>query len=450
MRSGSGAFASVYRARQTALDRHVALKFIYEKNGTRRHGLLKEAQTQAKLRTGCVPQLFDAFEWRSSVCMVMEWVRGVSLARLLETPLSDNDRLSLADSFIRALAEIHRQGYAHRDLKPENILLSPDNGLFLVDFGFSKNVTDASISTAGTGKGAASMVGTPTYMAPELWSSGATVDFMRVDVFAAGKILLQVLDGTSSAGFAASCVMVNPQLRPSSGVALLALWENELVYPAESRTWKKLAGDHAAAELSAHLCTAAKELLDAHRSDEAYWLLVESIEENSTNHEAIGLLGSFQEHAGKKRKTVGYGTFFAALIAGIGLSFLIGLHSRSSPVTVRASAGRVGAYKLATSHRYGSLPGKAVLRHDSLETGKLYATIFIRNMPEGGHVVIDNDTVNSDTAVYKGTSVPPGSHAIVIRDSAGAPVRREIVGILPFQIKTVDAMVYRFSGKGPR
>jgi hypothetical protein len=444
MRIGSGAFASVYRAQQTALDRRVALKFIYEKNSAKRRDLLKEAQTQANLDADCVPQIFDAFEWHGCVCMVMEWIHGVSLTSLLESsPLSANDRMSLADCFIHALAEIHKRGYAHRDLKPENILLSPDNGLFLVDFGFSKNIADATVSSINTAKG------TPAYMAPELWSGGGKTDLMRADVFAAGKILLQVLDGTSAAGFAAPCTNVNPLQRPASGTELLALWEASALSTVE-RTWQKLAGDIAAAELSVHLLAAAKQLLYAHRSDEAYWLLVESLEVDGNNLEAIELLGSFQERTGKGKKVVRYAVFAAILCTGVVLAFFAGLQSRQSAMADRASFNHIGSSHLLVANRYGSLPGKASLRHDSLKTDKLCGTLLVRNVPKGGFVLIDTDTVNSDTVVHKGVFVSSGSHDIVIYDSMQLMVKRETVELLPFQIATVDAAVYRFSGKEQR
>ena len=67
MRIGTGAFASVFRVHQSALDRKVAFKIIHEKNAVGRSELLKEAKTQAKLRAGCVPQVYDAFEWKNCV-----------------------------------------------------------------------------------------------------------------------------------------------------------------------------------------------------------------------------------------------------------------------------------------------------------------------------------------------------------------------------------------------
>ena len=174
MHIGTGAFASVYRVRQTVLERWVALKFVFEKNPHRRRELLGEAQTQAKLHAECVPRIYDAFEWRQSVCIVMEWIRGVSLAEVLTSDLSLDDRIRMAGSLIRALAEIHARGFAHRDLKPENVLAAPDHGLYLVDFGFSRNIAEQHRSSVNVAKG------TPAYMAPELWTLGAPLGFSTV------------------------------------------------------------------------------------------------------------------------------------------------------------------------------------------------------------------------------------------------------------------------------
>ena len=114
MRIGEGGFASVYRVRQQALDRWVAIKFIHEKNRDKRTELLKEAKVQARIRTDCIPQIYDAFEWHQNVCIVMQWIKGVSLATLLESSFSVEEKILLAQGFIAALANLHSLGFAHQ------------------------------------------------------------------------------------------------------------------------------------------------------------------------------------------------------------------------------------------------------------------------------------------------------------------------------------------------
>ncbi len=91
---GAGSFSSVYRARQRALDRWVAIKILPEKNPVIRQTLLKEAQVQAQLNAPCIPAVYDAFEWDQQVCIVMQWIKGISLKTILdENPNSEQRHL---------------------------------------------------------------------------------------------------------------------------------------------------------------------------------------------------------------------------------------------------------------------------------------------------------------------------------------------------------------------
>lgn len=432
MRIGTGAFASVYRVRQEALDRWVALKFIYEKNKMKRHDLLKEAQTQANLRAECVPDVYDAFEWQGSVCMVMEWVRGVSLAQVLDADLSADARLSIAEIVIGALAEIHRLGFAHRDLKPENILLSAENGLYLVDFGFSKNVLDAGKSTVMAAKG------TPAYMAPELWSHGSDVDLMRADVYAAGRVLTQILSGTPYESFPEELVLVNPRKRPATGGAVAALWSERVGSAAPDR-WKVTARELTARKLSAQLFTAAKQLLFAHRTNEAYWLLVESLEEDGNNHEAVELLGRFQEHSSKKKSTMQYAVYAGLLVVLIAGAFIAGMKTRGSAPVMQWSftgSGSLRVPPLFTALRQ-SKGGAAALRADTLRTGLLEGRLFVRNVPATVALIIDGDTVDASQAQVHGVPLGKGMHEVLFSQAHNRKIRSETVSVLPFQIKSI-------------
>jgi len=102
----------------------------------------------------------------------MEWIKGASLQSLLEKGIpGQSDRAALAASIVAALAGLHTLGFAHRDIKPANILVTPDAGIFLVDFGFSKKVGEGDRSVIGMVKG------TPAYMAPEIWQGRGNVRF---------------------------------------------------------------------------------------------------------------------------------------------------------------------------------------------------------------------------------------------------------------------------------
>lgn len=438
MRIGSGAFASVYRVQQTALDRRVAIKFIYEKNGAERRELLKEAQTQAKLRAACVPQVYDAFEWRNSVCMVMEWVRGISLAKLLDAPLHEDQRIALAGQLVAALSEIHRLGFAHRDLKPDNILVTPDKGLYFIDFGFSKDLADATLSSVNTAKG------TPAYMAPELWSQGGRADLIRADVFSAGKILTQILTGTAHALFAASACNVNPEVRPASGSELLRLWHEETKSALSDATKKTVPSVNIVAELtatalSAQLLSGAKQLIYAHRHDEAYWLLVESIEEDSNNQEALSQLAGFQDQAGKSRKKRHSIIIGAAMATVTTLAFLTGLFFRQTGQELKVSLAtttQMVSSKMLPFRAASAPQGTAKLRIDTLSGGSLSGQILLQHLPSNSTIIIDDDTIRHRANEYS-IRLPSGNHDIIILDDHTKLYWQGTVDVLPFQKKAV-------------
>ncbi len=432
MRIGEGAFASVYRVRQEALERWVALKFIYEKNPVKRRELLKEAQTQAKLRTDCVPLIYDAFEWRSSVCMIMEFISGISLATALELNLSIEDRLSIAGCFIAALAEIHQLGFVHRDLKPENIIIAPQRGLFLVDFGFSKHIAEAFISTIAHAKG------TPAYMAPELWNQGGKADLMRADIFASGKILQLVLAGTLASDFTAVLIREDPRERPASALHLREMWKRSPWYRHETPDWQRIAGDLTAQRLSNDLFHAAQQLLHARRADEAYWLLVESIEKNGSNHEALEFMSGFQDRTRKRPAVVHVAVVSAVICGGLLSAYLAGKRSNESVGWEPVSMRRQHAVLLTPAGGDRGPIGHIALREDPLRSDKLSGKLLLRHKPSAPVLRIDGRPVDRDTVCGNGLQLHYGEHDLAIYDSAGRMLRQKTIAILPFQTKVID------------
>jgi hypothetical protein len=439
---GEGAFASVYRVRQDALGRWVALKLMYEKVPAKRQELLKEARTQAGLRVDCVPHLYDAFEWRSSVCMVMEFISGIPLAAALESPLTPDDRFSLAGSFITALAAIHNLGFVHRDLKPDNIIISPDRGLSLVDFGFTKKTAEANVSAASHAKG------TPAFMAPELWRQGATVDLTRADVFSAGRILRILLAGTPASAFPDASVSEEPAARPASGSALRELWESTPWHRPSPPDWRRIAGDLTSERLSMGLLHASRQLIHAHRTDEAYWLLVESIETNGGNQEALELMAGFQQTA-KKRFSRGRAAAVAAAAAiGLLASYFAGKHSTGS-VAGESAVRRQHASLLATARpeRLAKSPS-AALREDSLQSDMLCGRLIVRSTLPKQTVRVDGRMVGRDSADGDGIRLHWGEHDVVVGDGSGRTFVHETVSLLPFQTKVVGAALPDAAPKG--
>lgn len=180
---GSGGMGRVYRARDTRLNRTVALKISKQGFGER---FEREARAVAALNHPHICQLYDI----GPNYLVMEFVEGEPL----KGPLTLAKAVEYASEILEALDAAHRKGVVHRDLKPANILVSKQ-GVKLLDFGLAKQVppvgSEATISKGLTVKG--SILGTVQYMAPEQLQ-GKPVD-ARSDLFSFGCVLYELLTG---------------------------------------------------------------------------------------------------------------------------------------------------------------------------------------------------------------------------------------------------------------
>jgi serine/threonine protein kinase len=440
MSIGTGGFASVFRARQPGLDRWVAVKIILEKNRAKRKALLREAKVQAQISLDNIPHVYDAFEWGPRVCIIMEWIRGVPLSTILDCPLPQPDRQYLAKGFIEALAGLHAQGFAHRDLKPENILVSPGHGLYLVDFGLSKNIIDGQKSVILAAKG------TPAYMAPEIWKYGSNVDLFRADVFSAGKVLGQILGNETAVPFMKQLLDYEPKNRPASGKEVLALWRSlpdAATDPADC--WVRLAASITSQQLSQSLARSAKQLLYAGRNDEAYWLLVEALEENADNAEAVRWMTDFSRLS--KKPGFNNGIPYAAAVAGGVIAslfaFYIGKQSGemigSDPIL---ETGRHTSRQHITSMSIGNALHKGeheiLLKEDSLKSDRLSGRLIVAPPRTNGIFLIDAVPVENGKLSGSGIDLEYGHHTLSWNDSNGVRHWRERVNMLPFQTIAVQ------------
>jgi serine/threonine-protein kinase len=182
--------SAVYKARHVALGRDVALKLLPSAttDPTFARRLLFEARTIARLDHPNLVQVFDVGFQDGWFFMVMKLVRGRSLEdRLLEDPRPPlDDALSIMRDVARGLDAAHREGVIHRDLKPANVLVTEDGRACLTDFGLSR---DSAVPDELDGL----IVGTPCYMAPEIWQ-GEAVDG-RTDLYSLGVIAYQMATG---------------------------------------------------------------------------------------------------------------------------------------------------------------------------------------------------------------------------------------------------------------
>ena len=192
-RIGAGGFGAVYRATQASVEREVAVKIIlpqYANQPDFKRRFESEARLIARLEHAHIVPLFDYWhEPDGSAYLVMRWLRGGSLRRLLrEQTLNVQLVGRIIDQIAQALSVAHEKGIIHRDLKPDNILLDEYRDAYLSDFGIAKDmITNPDITASGN------TPGTPGYAAPEQLI-GQTVT-PQTDIYSLGITLFEALVG---------------------------------------------------------------------------------------------------------------------------------------------------------------------------------------------------------------------------------------------------------------
>jgi serine/threonine protein kinase len=201
---GAGGMGEVFRARDSQLNRDVALKVLpsaYEFDPDRLARFRREAQALAAINHPHIAAIYGLHESNGRQALVLELVEGSTLAQRIERgrlPLAD--ALAIARQIAEALAAAHEKGIVHRDLKPANIKVTPAGVVKVLDFGLAKTAaadpypTDTVVpNTAGGETRVGAVLGTAAYMSPEQ-ARGETVD-ARTDLWAFGCVLFEMLAG---------------------------------------------------------------------------------------------------------------------------------------------------------------------------------------------------------------------------------------------------------------
>jgi hypothetical protein len=226
---GAGGMGVVYRARDTKLDRDVALKVLPENFSFDEDRLARfdrEAKLLATLNHAHIGGIYGIEHWEGKHLLVLELVEGEDLSeRLAKGAVPVDETLEIALQISEALEAAHDQGIVHRDLKPANIKVTPEGTVKVLDFGLAKTLVDSddpdlskspTMLTSQTMQGV--ILGTAGYMSPEQ-ARGKPVD-RRADIFAFGCILYEMLTaqrsftGETLSDTLASVLKESPSLDP--------------------------------------------------------------------------------------------------------------------------------------------------------------------------------------------------------------------------------------------
>ena len=199
---GAGGMGEVYLARDTKLDRNVAIKvlrsdWLEEEHLKKR--LIREAQAAAKLDHPNICSIYDVNEAGPFTFIVMQYIEGEPLDEKMERePLALSAALTMVEQAAEGLAEAHAHGIVHRDIKPQNMIVTPKGQLKILDFGLAKQIhssgsVDNEAQTATLLSKPGLVVGTMPYMSPEQ-VKGEPLD-PSSDIFSLGVTLYEMLAG---------------------------------------------------------------------------------------------------------------------------------------------------------------------------------------------------------------------------------------------------------------
>ncbi|MGD8376440.1 MAG: protein kinase [Acidobacteriota bacterium] len=202
---GKGGMGVVYRARDTRLQRPVALKVLRSEltgDPERRRRFLQEARSASALTHPAIAQVYDVDEADGVIFIAMELVQGKTVRQLLQSKELDlQGAVDVALQVSQGLGRAHEAGIVHRDIKTDNIMLTPDGHAKILDFGLAKLLHPegpddehaSSMETVAQATQAGTILGTIAYMSPEQ-ARGLPVD-QRSDVFSMGIVLYEMVTG---------------------------------------------------------------------------------------------------------------------------------------------------------------------------------------------------------------------------------------------------------------
>ena len=192
---GSGAMATVFKAKQISLDRMVAIKVLprrLSKNPEYVERFYKEGKAAAKLNHRNIVQAIDVGESGGYHYFVMEYVKGKTVYDDLSKDgvYTEAEALDVIVQIAEALAHAHSCGLIHRDVKPKNVMITEEGVAKLADMGLAREATDVEAAQMEAGRA----YGTPYYIAPEQIRGEIDIDF-RADIYSLGAMFYHMVTG---------------------------------------------------------------------------------------------------------------------------------------------------------------------------------------------------------------------------------------------------------------
>jgi serine/threonine protein kinase len=370
---GAGGMGQVYRAKDTKLGRHVAIKVLpvsFMQDPARRNRFEQEARALAALNHPNIASVYGFENDHDTCAIVLELVEGPTLDfRIEKGPIPLKEALRIARQLTEALEAAHEKGIAHRDLKPNNIKITPNGTVKVLDFGLAKVLAGEraqNLSQALTDTGQGIILGTPAYMSPEQ-ATGQGIDG-STDVWAFGCVLFEMLTGRPAFAGDSTTEMIGAILSREPNWALLPK-----DVPDSIRRLLRRCLEKDLRQRMHHIADARIELDDTLSS----------------------LTATTVMQAGPSRK-IGWATIVAAVLGAVGLgalgAYLFNVHSNRAPAGGRAETSTVLERQITTN---------------PIEDPVVFAAIS----PDGKYVAYNDSTAIRirliDTGETRTLSVPP-------------------------------------------
>lgn len=192
---GKGSMGMVYKARQTSVDRVVALKVLLDSLASNQEFIKRfkrEAMVAAKLNHNHVVNVYDAGEAEHRHYFVMEYVEGTTVREQIDKRgrFAEDEGLRIILAVAEAMKHAHEKGLVHRDIKPDNIILTHDGTVKLADLGLARPTNDQAWAKSEAGLA----IGTPYYISPEQVRGQTDID-IRADIYSLGATFYHMMTG---------------------------------------------------------------------------------------------------------------------------------------------------------------------------------------------------------------------------------------------------------------